>query len=199
MAEIGTTSKIRRHVFQLPFGQMFFTRDCLNYGPRSAVDQALYRLVKAGDITRLGRGVFVRLISDTRIPTIAEVAVGKAKAFGRKLFLDSSKAMRKCLRQTVEGGPHTFATDGATTSFRCMNERIYFKRHAPRKIMLRDSAHGLVIRALWALGPDAITDDLVRDTTSALGRIEMADLRRSCNVMPAWLADLLVFRFTSRS
>jgi hypothetical protein len=193
-----TTALVRRHVSSVPFGQMFFTRDCLNYGRRSAVDQALYRLVKREVITRLARGIFVRLTVGTKLPTLAEIAEGKAKAFGRRLHNGAYKIVRKLVGLSVDDEPHIFATDGATSSFEARGERIYLNSYAPRKVMLKDTPHGEVIRALWKVGRYNINDAMVRQAMKQLERTDRDNLRRCCNVMPAWLADVLAFRISCR-
>ena len=52
-----TSTFVRRHVNCLPPDVLFSTRELLQYGKRSAVDQSLSRLVKRGDIIRLTRGI----------------------------------------------------------------------------------------------------------------------------------------------
>ncbi len=73
-----TATFIRRHIFQLPAGQLFATRHLLAYGSRAAVDQALYRLVRSGVIVRLARGVFVRQEAGAGLPSALQVAAVKA-------------------------------------------------------------------------------------------------------------------------
>jgi hypothetical protein len=77
-------SFIRKHIFGLPVGKIFTTRDCLTFGRRGAIDQALSYLVKRGVIRRLARGVFVRDPLENMIFTNAEIAKAKAEAFGRR-------------------------------------------------------------------------------------------------------------------
>jgi hypothetical protein len=191
--KMATASLVRRHVASLPYGQLFFTRHCLNYGRRAAVDQILCRLVRLEVITRLGRGVFVKLKRGIAVPSLAEIAVGKAEAFGRNPLLGAYAIARKMIGIAPADQSHVLAMDGATTSFRALGERVYLNCYAPRKLMLKDTAHGLVIRLLWKIGRYNVTDEMVRDATARLSHTEKTDLRRSCHVMPAWLADILAF------
>jgi hypothetical protein len=191
--KMTTASLVRRHVASVAYGKIFFTRDCLNYGRRAAVDQILCRLVRHEVITRVARGAFVKLKRGVAIPSLADIALGKAKAFGRKPLLGAYAIARKLIGIGAAEHSNVIATDGATTSFNALDERIYLNCYAPRKLMLADTAHGQVIRLLWKVGRYNITDEMVRDATARLSQIEKAELRRSCHVMPAWLADLLAF------
>ncbi len=58
-----TTEKIKQHIQRLPRGKSFVSKQLLHLGSRAAIDQVLARLVKAGAIARVQRGVFVKPIS----------------------------------------------------------------------------------------------------------------------------------------
>jgi len=55
-----TSSYVRRYINRLAPNTLFSTSQLLSCGKRAAVDQALSRLVKRGDIIRLTRGLFLR-------------------------------------------------------------------------------------------------------------------------------------------
>jgi hypothetical protein len=201
-----TTSHIRRLLNALEAGDMISTRDCLNFGRRAAVDQALYRLVKDGFLKRLARGLFLKLEvpehvsrDASLIPSLIEIVKAKAKAFHRKIFVHGEHAQHHLEPPRWTGvKPSTadvfvFATDGATTSFKVLGKRVYLKRHAPRKVALQDRLHGMIIRALWCRGKDALTPTAVQNVFMSLKREESALLRRVCSMMPSWMSDRLVF------
>ena len=198
MSRPCTMSLIRKHVHSLFEGQLFSTRDCLNFGRRGAVDQALSRLVQMGVILRVARGIFLRQEARTRVPSIAEIAVAKAKAFFRRIYSDADGASEKLkpkltpsARQPAE---RSFFTNGSTSSFHTVHGRVYFRRVAPRKTELENNPHGLVIRVLWSLGRNGISDEIIQEVTSTLTRTDNSMLKKSCAIMPAWLVSCLVFR-----
>jgi len=61
---MNTTTKtaklIRERIEAMPIGEPFTPTAFLECGTRASVDQTLSRLVKAGSIERVTRGVFVR-------------------------------------------------------------------------------------------------------------------------------------------
>jgi hypothetical protein len=207
---MSTTSFIRRLINKLEPGAMLTTRDCLNFGRRAAVDQALYRLVKTGVLKRLTYGLFLKLEveeyvsrADSIIPPLIEIVKAKAKAFHRKIFVHGEHAQDHLgppqrNAETQNDAILLFATDGATTSFNVLGKRVYLKRHALRKVALEDRKHGLIIRALWCRGEEALTREVIANMFERLNREERSLLRQLCSMMPAWMSDRVVFGRGSR-
>jgi len=75
---------IRSAINSLPDTAIFTTRDMIRFGFRNNVDQCMSRLVKAKLICRLVRGVFIKAGTGRR--STLEVALVKARSFGRELF-----------------------------------------------------------------------------------------------------------------
>jgi hypothetical protein len=194
----GTAARVRRYAFGVAVGELFTSRDLLNLGPRDAVDKAISRMVRAGEVRRVARGVFVRLDWDSPLPGIIEIATAKAKAFGRRILTHASKALQRLLKeQGGDDATQIFATDGATTSFVVGDERVVLKRYAPRKLMLEDKIQGLVVRALWDAGRHAVRTGMLRDITWSMNRTDSAELKLCCNVMPSWLSEKVAWSNSS--
>jgi hypothetical protein len=188
-----TTSKIKRHISCLPAGALFTTRDCLCFGLRAAVDQALARLVKAQCIERLARGIFLKPSSQRRVVSALEIASVKAAAFRKRIVEHAADvAQRLGLIRSGNQEP-TFATSGRSSSFRFRSTVIHFKGTGPRKIDLGDSRAGSTIRALWHLGQAACTPAVVSKVTLLFNRIDRQEVRQSGALMPAWLPACFSF------
>ena len=133
---MDTALFIRRHINLLKDDKPFSIRDFLNYGPRNAVDQVFHRLVKSGRIIRIARGVFIKETSPK--PSILDVALTKAKAFGKRLFVHGSQAafeLRLWANPMTEatGGEAVYACDGASSAFRFGDTLIRFINTSARK------------------------------------------------------------------
>lgn len=186
-------ASIGRHIENLAAGVIFSTRDVLKYGSRTAVDQALWKFVKTGYIDRLARGLFKKA-DGARCPTIDEIAAEKAAAFARIICTIGGVAAEKLNIAPCHEKPHTYATSGSSSSFVAGNVRIHLKRCAPRKLKPADRKCGLVIRALWSIGKDAIEGKHIRQASLQMSRDDRRELRSDwCWVMPAWLKDRLFF------
>jgi hypothetical protein len=192
MVTISTSALIRKLALLMPYGKLFSTRDCLNFGTRAAVDQALYRLVNDGVITRIARGLFARIAGNTPIPTAVEIAEAKASAFHRRLYAHAEKALQQFRMHKPSKSKHQFATDGDTTSFLTIRGRIFLKHYAMRKLKLEDTKPGLAIRALWSVRLPDLMPDVLPDVVNYLNREEKQTLRHSCEIMPWYISDTAV-------
>ena len=186
-----TMSFVRRHISLLPEGQLFTTRALLLYGSRSAVDSALFRLVRAERIRRLARGVFIRIDSRTREPSVNEVATIKAVSFGRQIFCHGETAGAKlglidrCNRQIA------YAIDGRSSSFRFGNITIHFRSAVQRKLKVGDGQVGRAIRALWYVGAAFCDTPMAKEATRYFTRKEIDETLHHYGLLPAWMQKAL--------
>src|ERR1700719_2750934 len=131
-----TASKIRRFVFRLAKGQMFASMELVHMGPRYMIDHTTSMLVRAGIILRLARGVFVRNDAGLTLPSREEVAVYKANVFAKRIFVHGATAAARLGLKKADPTRTIFATNGCTSSFGCLGERVYFQGLSPRKVGL---------------------------------------------------------------
>jgi hypothetical protein len=180
-----TAASIRRQIFYGIGDQPFSIRDFLRYGSRAAVDQVFYRLVKAGRIVRVARGVFIK--NTAPYPHALTVAKVKAAAFCRAIASHGGRAAHILKMSDDKSFEHTFAASGRTSSFRFGTTTIRFIGTAARKLHLLDAPVGLAIRALWHLGRQACDRYAVSLATWSFGRTDRQLLRQSHHVMPDWM------------
>lgn len=186
-----TTSRLRRFINELPAGKIFTTADCMQYGPRTSVDQALCRLAKAKRIRRVAYGVFIRNDDNAVLPALAEIAEAKARAFGKKIYEHGRDLAHKLkLVDSVNPKP-VFLIHGASTSFQSIHERVYLKGTTPRKTRNRDSKAGRLLAALWQLGYDHVDAQTVQRGTREFFREDFQQIHEMGGLVPAWLAPLV--------
>jgi hypothetical protein len=187
-----TATFIRRHIFGLPEGKPFTTRDCLVYGVRSAVDQTLYRLVKNGTIRRLARGLFVRDSAKKIRFSDFEIASLKANAFGRALVRHEAVMPGHREAPLEEGVETTFWTDGQSTSFRIDGRVIRLNGCSQRKIRLGESKVGQRMKALWRMGKEEVTRAVIARALCDFLTTDRLELTKNTRWMPAWLSDFFI-------
>ena len=142
------SAKIRQHVFNLPENEPFATRDLLEYGPRDAVDKAIQRLLKDEVIMRVARGIFVKPVYEMgvlKLPTLAQIAQTKARAFGRRLSSAGADALAVIESDNQEPA---FVSSGSSSSFLCRSAdfgqvRVHFRCASALAKRGGDSALGL--------------------------------------------------------
>jgi len=186
-----TAATIKRHIARLPDDQIFSTREFLTYGLRGAVDQALYRLVKQERIVRLARGIFIKNSKTLKLPSIKEIAVAKARAFGKRLSTHGFDALHMLgLSQQGAEFPHFIAL-GGSTSFKTMGLEVKLKGLAPRFVRLGDTPPGLAIKAMRQLAKSDRTIEALNQTMLGMFRSDRELIRSSAWMMPSWLSDLV--------
>lgn len=188
---MSAPSYIRRHINNLAGDKPFSIRDFLIYGDRNTVDQVFHRLLIEGRIIRVARGVYIK--DTSRHPSLAEIIEVKVASFGRIIATHGSQAGQKLSGK--EQDKLVFATNGATTSFRVGNRIVRLIRTSARKMQLKDSPGGLIIRALWHSGKKACAPETAAPMVQLLGRDGMRMLRLSAAIMPQWMRDCFA-RFT---
>lgn len=195
--QVSTASNIRRFVKGVPYGQIFSTRECLHFGSRASVDQTFYRLVGDCKIVRLAYGLFVKLQPGMKMPSIEEIAIAKAKAFSKEIFVHGQDAAFEVgIADQPNKVPTYYVTGSACSSFRSLvhGRRVYLKSTAARKVYDKNTRVGKVLRGLWHIGEEALDLNVLQKATMNLNRDEIRQLRLAAYRVPYWLA-----RFTNRS
>lgn len=182
---------VRRFVFGLKKGQIFTTKDVLRFGTRKAVDCALNRLVKKGHIIRLTSGVFLHGDEMTKLPSAMEVAVIKAKAFGKKVTIHGNDAAQQLqLMQTSDDEDSlNLWIDGSSSSFKYGNVKINFQSVCKRKMRLaKKGGPGLSLAALWHIGKRKVTRAEIQRSLPN-NSLERAKLKTKLENVPQWLSQ----------
>ena len=185
---------VRRHIKKLSDNVPFSTRDFLSYGHRAAIDQCLCRMVKGGIITRLARGLFIKLPDGANLPSVYEVAKAKAEAFGRTIYADGAQAaIALGLSESPQQAPQelTFAISGHSSSFKYGNIRVRFKSTPGKHLKLKDDFAGLAIRAFLHFGKNMDTKQILQHPYVFLWRDDKYSLRLAARWMPGLFPEKL--------
>ena len=187
----GLPRRIMEHAAALPEATPLCPAALLHLGNRAAVDQALSRLARAGDLMRICQGVYMRPV-ETRFGLRAP-RVGKALAALSKMWSETivpcGGAAANCLGLTTQNPVRmVYLTSGPSRRLH-FGSSIVELRRAPRwQLAAPHRKAGTVIRALAWLGPAEVEDglDAVLPTLSEADRDELSAARA---VMPIWMAD----------
>jgi len=169
---------------------LIFNRTFLNYGSRNAVDVCLHRLVQAGLIRRLARGIYVRWDCKRRFTT-QDLGEAKAKHFNRTINTHPADKASE-LKLVKRGNPdRTFHAEGRNTSFETHFGRIVYHATSARRLALKKLKTGDTINALWWLRKDVATEQHVISILKTMKRQEKEEFLWSHERMPGWLSDLV--------
>jgi hypothetical protein len=183
------SSKIRQLIAAIELDALFSTRQFLAEGKRAAVDQALHRMVKSGEIIRLTPGLFIK--AGSKWPSLAAIAAAKARAFARDIVEHAGNLAARL--ELVDDVPEiTYDIAGSTSAFHCGERAIRLKTNARRKMRLDRTEFGAVVRAVWFKGEKHFDDFCLDSLYNAMRTFDRRLLPSLSALMPAWINDYLV-------
>lgn len=186
----GLPLRIMNHAESLSEATPICAGTLLHLGNRAAIDQALSRLVRSGELMRIFQGVYMRPISTQfglRAPDIGKAIAALSALWGETIVLSGGAAANRLGLTSQNPIRPVYLTSGRN---RCLHfgSLMVELRHAPRGALVApDSRAGEVVRALYWLGPEIVEDSL--DTVwSILSREEKEDIAAVRAVIPSWMA-----------
>lgn len=171
-----TSEKIRQAIADKPPGAVFSSADFLSVGTRTAVDQALFRMMSAGTIERVARGLYVTAGQRVDAQTIAHAMAQKT---GERVGLTPSAGTDHLL---------VVPTSGLTRTVQAAGRTVQFRRMSPRKIQLAASPKGRILLELWTRG---IKDLTTLEIQRATGDWDEKDIDGYAALIPAWLRTVI--------
>lgn len=190
-----TGQLIRKRIEQVPVGEPFTPAALLECGTRASVDQTLSRLAKSGVIERVARGVFVRpeisRFVGKVMPEPLKVAETVARASGSVIQVHGAEAARRFELSTQVPTQPVFYTSGRSRLIRMGAMVIRLQHVSSRKLALAGRPAGLALTALWYLGKEAVTPNVIAKIRGKLSAGEFEALKSATSAMPAWMSDAL--------
>lgn len=188
---MSVAKNIRTRVQRTQRGEPFTTSRFLKLGSRPAIDKAISRLVEAGVIDRVARGVFVRPKKSRFVgnvmPDVSRVIEVIAKGHGETIQLHGAEAARRFKISTQMPTKPVYYTSGPSRELRVGNLTVKLMHTSShRKLQLAGKKSGLALAALWYLGKEQVNAETIRLIQEGLSREEFETLQSTS--MPAWMA-----------
>ncbi len=167
--------KIKARVLRLGPAAVFTPKDFLDLGSRGTVDVVLARLLAAGTIRRLKRGVYEYPSTNAKLggvlsPRLDQIAQAIARRFRWHIVPEGALAANMLGLSRQVPARITYLSDGPTRKIEIGGQIVLFKHARPKQIGTSGRRSSLVVQALRFLGETAITDeviDILRDRLSA--------------------------------
>jgi hypothetical protein len=169
---MNTSEIIQQTIADQSQGPVFSSADFLSAGTRAAVDQALFRLIKAGAIVRVARGLYAAAGQQVDAQTVARALAHKT---GERVGLAPSEGTGDVL---------VVPTSGLSRTVKAGEHTVQFQRMSQRKVQLAASPKGRVLLALWTQGVRNLT---TLEIQRATGDWHDAELDTFAALIPAWL------------
>lgn len=183
--------------------QVWVPTDFAQLGSRDAIDKTLQRMVQAGELRRIDRGLYDRpkLNSLTRRPTSPDyrsVVEAIARRDQLRLLVDGMTAANDLGLTDAVPARITIHTDARRRTVQLDKLVVEFKQTAPSRLYWAGRPAMRIVQALYWL-KDTLTSErsLVLNKLSKVlddpvhGAAIRRDLREGFNVLPAWMQSLV--------
>ncbi len=191
----STYTQITRRVQHSRRGTVFTPAMFAALGSRAAIDKALQRLVAAGVLRRLARGLYDKPRHDREMGTLwpSVDAVLKAVVGKDKLRVQPAGVYAANLLGLSEQVPAKvlMLTDGVSRSVRAGTMFITLKRTSPRNMTAANRLSGLLIQAFKSLGREHITPQRLTYLRKTLPAAERSRLLADLDLAPGWMRPML--------
>ena len=187
---------IRDKIVRTGRGRVFIAKDFLDLGSRDAVDQALSRLAKTGDIQRLGRGLYQDPQMNKRLgisvaPDADEIADALGRQTGCRVTPSGAFAANQLGLSTQVPAKPVYLTDGRSRQVKVGNSVFTIKHVAPKELPVGSRMSATVFQALKHLGKDAIDDRAIARLRRLLPAKARQELLRDARYTTDWIGALV--------
>jgi hypothetical protein len=184
------STRILAEVAEMPEGAPLYAKALLHLGSRAAIDQALSRLVRRGQLLRAGRGLYVRPVETrfgTRAPRVPAVLEALTAATGETIVAHGAAAANSLGLTTQVPVRTVYLTSGPSRRLNFGAQTVELQ-HAPRwQLSLAGRPAGDAIRALAWLGRGQ-SRAKTRKLGKALSVQTLKELSAARGRLPTWLA-----------
>ena len=201
MDTIGQT--ILDHIQTAGHGQVFTPKDFFDAGARSAIDQALARLVRTGKLQRLGRGLYYcpRMNPNLGIPVapdVDQIAQAIGRRTGSRMVPSGAVAANLFGLSTQVPAKFIYLSDGRSRRLRVGNLEIQIKHVTPKELPLGSQTSAMVFQALRHLGRETVDAKVIAKLSTVLSAKQKRELQQDAHYTTGWIAGV-VRQITNRS
>ena len=177
-------------------GKVFTPKDFLDLGSRDAADQSLSRLVKGGEIQRLGRGLyhFPRINERLGIPIgpdLDEIAEALARQTGSRVVPSGAVAANRLGLSTQVPAKPVYLTDGRTREVKIGSTTFQLRHAAPKEFPVGCRTSAMVFQALRHLGQVAVDNQVLAQLRRALSADQLKELLRDARYTTDWIGAVV--------
>jgi hypothetical protein len=190
--------KIIRRVRGYGRGSRVFTpKDFLDLGSRAAVDQALSRFVKMGQLRRIKRGLYdfprwSGILNRLAPPNIEAAVEAVVRRDGIQVMPDGIVAANNLGLTNAVPAKASYLTSGSTRTLKIGDRTVRFQHASPWLMAWVGHPSAPVVQALHWLGKDiASSVTVVEALKSKICDDMKQDLIKAIDLLPIWMATIV--------
>ncbi len=177
-------------------GEVFTPKDFLDIGTRYATDQALSRLVRSGDIQRLGRGLYYYPRVNPRlkiavVPEVNQIAQAIGRRTGSRMVPSGAVAANIFGLFTQVPAKFVYLSDGRSRRIRVGKMELQIKHVALKELPSGSQTSALVFQALRHIGKQAVDASVVARLKTVIRAKDKHDLLKDARYTTDWMADIV--------
>ena len=160
-----TSQAIKAYAEALPEGATLSARELLHLGERAAVEQALSRLVRRGELLRVTRGLFalpVKTRFESRAPSVEALVEHIAKSTGERVSQSGVSAANLLGISTQNPSRQIYWTSGPSRHLDLGAQSVELKHVPSWQLPAPNSRAGHTFRALACFGKFEAAQALTR-------------------------------------
>jgi len=191
----NVASSIWRRIQAKHRGWVFTPKEFTDLGLRAAIDQALSRLQRSGQIRRVAQGIYEFPRVHPRIGVLSPSPEAVAKAVAAKtnsrITVSEAKAANLLGLSTQVPAQNVFLTDGPSRTLKIGNQTVLLKHVASSKLLGAGTEAGIVIQAVRSFGRRRVNEIPVELLSEQLPRPIKSQIKRLAVAAPAWFQAIL--------
>lgn len=188
------SEQVRTKIAEIARGKPIVLSAMRGYASSENIRQILSRMVEAGELERVARGVYVRPkkspYTKSTPPSAKEIAEALTQNTGEIISIHGAEAARQLHLSTQVPTQPIFYTTGNTRRINVGKMTITLKHISPRKIVSPGTTTGTIISALWYLGKKNVSMLIIKKIITQLTDEQFNALMNKVESMPYWMADL---------
>lgn len=184
---------VQNQISRMPRGKPFPINAIGQEASYANVRQVLSRLVKSGEIMRVTRGIYVR---PKEVPYLGKVLPGAeeivktiTKQTGEVIAIHGAEAAHRLNLSTQVPMQTIFYTTGNSRRIKLGKLEILLKHISPSKLVRPGTITCMVISALWYLGKNELTSEIIQKVEQRIKPEEFSEVLKHIGHMPSWMAE----------
>lgn len=191
---MSVIAKVRNELIKFREGESFSAANFRHLGSSANIRKVLSRLVAAGEVQRLTRGVFIKTkasMDSTSVMFSTQELIEKVTVLtGETITIHGAEAARRLELSTQMQVKPVFYTTGRTRTINVSNRKISLVHINKKKIIPQNALINMVMLALNYLGEKNVSYKVLDKIKIKIGNDEFTNLKSQVKYMPLWMADV---------